>query len=27
MNTASKPKTTANPIITMVLARTALSPV
>jgi len=27
MNTASKPNTTANPIITMVLARTAVSPV
>jgi hypothetical protein len=25
MNTASKPKTTANPIMTMVLARTARS--
>jgi len=27
MNTASKPKTTANPIMTMVLARTTISPV
>ena len=27
MNTASKPNTTANPIMTMVLARTTMSPV